>query len=85
MKAAKEAPPDDIRGFDAKTGKLLWTFHVVPHAGEFGNDTWLEDSWKYSGNSGTWSLISGDEDLGVRLSAVRGGDWRLLRRHAARQ
>jgi quinoprotein glucose dehydrogenase len=64
VKATKEAPPDDIRGFDAKTGKLLWTFHVVPQAGEFGNDTWLNDSWKYSGNSGVWSLISADEELG---------------------
>jgi glucose dehydrogenase len=64
VKATKEAPPDDIRGFDARTGRLLWTFHVVPQAGEFGNDTWLDNSWKYSGNSGTWSLISADEDLG---------------------
>jgi quinoprotein glucose dehydrogenase len=64
VKATKEAPPDDIRGFDAKTGKHLWTFHVVPRAGEFGVDTWLNDSWQYSGNSGVWSLLSADEDLG---------------------
>jgi quinoprotein glucose dehydrogenase len=63
-RAPKEMPPDDVRGYDVRTGKLLWTFHVVPRAGEFGNDTWLNDSWKYSGNSGTWSLISGDEELG---------------------
>jgi quinoprotein glucose dehydrogenase len=62
--APKEMPPDDIRGYDVRTGKHLWTFHVVPRAGEFGNDTWLNDSWTYSGNSGTWSLISGDEELG---------------------
>ena len=43
VKATKEAPPDDIRGFDAKTGKHLWTFHVVPRPGEFGDDTWLND------------------------------------------
>jgi quinoprotein glucose dehydrogenase len=64
VKATKEAPPDDIRGFDAKTGKHLWTFHVVPRAGEFGVDTWLNDSWQYSGNSGVWSLLSADEELG---------------------
>jgi quinoprotein glucose dehydrogenase len=63
-KAPKEMPPDDIRGYDVRTGKMLWTFHVVPRAGEFGNDTWLNDSWTYSGNSGVWSLISADEDLG---------------------
>jgi len=64
VKATKEAPPDDVRGFDAKTGKHLWTFHVVPRTGEFGEDSWLENSNLYSGNSGVWSLLSGDEELG---------------------
>ena len=63
-RAPKEMPPDDIRGYDVRTGKHLWTFHVVPRKGEFGNETWLNDSWTYSGNSGAWSLISGDEELG---------------------
>ena len=63
-RAPKEMPPDDVRGYDVRTGKMLWTFHVVPRKGEFGNETWLNDSWTYSGNSGTWSLISGDEELG---------------------
>ena len=63
-KAPKEMPPDDIRGYDVRTGKQLWTFHVVPRAGEFGNDTWLKDSWTYSGNSGVWSIVSADEELG---------------------
>lgn len=39
----------DIRGFDAKTGKLLWRFHTVPRPGEFGNDTWEGESWKDRG------------------------------------
>ncbi|HKF69029.1 MAG TPA: PQQ-binding-like beta-propeller repeat protein, partial [Vicinamibacterales bacterium] len=64
VKATKEAPPDDIRGFDAKTGKHLWTFHVVPRPGELGEDTWLNGSAAYSGNSGVWSLLSADEELG---------------------
>ena len=64
VKATKEAPPDDIRGFDARTGRLLWTFHVVPRPGEFGEDTWLNGSNLYSGNSGAWSLLSADEELG---------------------
>jgi quinoprotein glucose dehydrogenase len=63
-RAPKQMPPDDIRGYDVRTGKHLWTFNVVPRRGEFGNETWLNDSWTYSGNSGTWSLISGDEELG---------------------
>jgi quinoprotein glucose dehydrogenase len=64
VKATKEAPPDDIRGFDAKTGKHLWTFHVVPRPGELGEDSWLNGSAAYSGNSGVWSLLSADEELG---------------------
>jgi quinoprotein glucose dehydrogenase len=64
VKATKEAPPDDVRGFDAFTGKLLWTFHVVPRAGEYGEETWLNGSNLYSGNSGAWSLLSGDDELG---------------------
>ena len=64
VKATKEAPPDDVRGFDAKTGKHLWTFHVVPRDGESGVETWLNESHKYSGNSGVWTLLSADEELG---------------------
>jgi quinoprotein glucose dehydrogenase len=63
-RAPKEMPPDDIRGYDVRTGEHLWTFKVVPRAGELGNETWLEDSWTYSGNSGVWSLLSADEELG---------------------
>jgi quinoprotein glucose dehydrogenase len=63
-RAPKEMPPDDIRGYDVRTGKHLWTFNVVPRKGEFGNDTWQNDSWTYSGNSGVWTLMSADEELG---------------------
>lgn len=57
--------PGDIRGFDARTGRLLWTFHTVPEPGEFGNDTWLERSWSYTGNTAAWAQISWDAELGV--------------------
>ena len=60
----KEAAPEDIRGFDAETGKLLWTFHVVPRPGEFGNDTWGNDSWKIAGDLGVWNPMTADEELG---------------------
>lgn len=56
--------PGDIRGFDARTGRLLWTFHTIPEPGEFGNDTWLEDSWAYTGNTAAWAQISWDAELG---------------------
>lgn len=60
----REAPPGDVRAYDVRTGKLRWTFHVVPRAGEFGVDTWKNDSWKYTGHANLWSLISADEELG---------------------
>ncbi|HTS46947.1 MAG TPA: PQQ-binding-like beta-propeller repeat protein, partial [Bryobacteraceae bacterium] len=60
----KEAAPDDIRGYDAHTGKLLWTFHVMPREGEPGIDTWGKDSWRYVGNMGNWGPMTADEKLG---------------------
>ena len=60
----KEAVPENIRGYSVRSGELLWTFNVVPKPGEFGNDTWGEDSWKYSGDLGSWCCATADEDLG---------------------
>ncbi len=54
-----------VRGFDVRTGKRLWIFHTIPRPGEFGIDTWLNDSWSYTGNTGVWGQISVDEDLGL--------------------
>jgi quinoprotein glucose dehydrogenase len=54
-----------IRGFDVKTGKRLWIFHTIPTPGEYGNETWLNDSWSYSGNAGMWGPFSVDEELGM--------------------
>lgn len=57
-------PPEDIRGFDVRTGEHLWTFHVVPREGEFGTQTWEDGSWRASGDLGSWCCLSGDEELG---------------------
>src|SRR5215203_4156508 len=54
-----------VRGFDVKTGKRLWIFHTIPRPGEFGNDTWLNDSWSYTGNAGVWGQMSIDQELGM--------------------
>jgi quinoprotein glucose dehydrogenase len=54
-----------IRGFDVRSGKRLWIFHTIPKAGEFGYDTWENDSADYTGNTGVWGQISVDEDLGM--------------------
>ncbi len=52
-----------VRGFDVNTGKRLWIFHTIPRPGEFGIDTWENDSWSYTGNTGVWAQISVDEQL----------------------
>ena len=53
-----------IRGWDVRTGKRLWTFHTIPQPGEVGNETWLNDSWSFTGNTASWSSLSADEELG---------------------
>ncbi|RZK96614.1 MAG: hypothetical protein EOO66_06010, partial [Methylobacterium sp.] len=60
----KEQTPGSVRGFDVRTGKLLWTFHTIPQKGEFGNDTWEGEAWKYTGNTGVWTMMSADPQLG---------------------
>jgi quinoprotein glucose dehydrogenase len=54
-----------VRAFDVKTGRLLWTFNTIPRPGEFGNETWENDSWSTNGNTGVWTQISVDEELGM--------------------
>ncbi len=56
--------PGDIRGFDARTGRVLWTFKTIPEPGEEGNETWLNDSWSYTGNAAAWAPISFDAETG---------------------
>jgi len=53
------------RAFDVRTGRLLWTFHTIPKPGEEGNDTWLNNSWAVNGNTGVWTQITVDEELGL--------------------
>jgi quinoprotein glucose dehydrogenase len=62
--ARKETAPGNIRGYDVRTGTKLWEFRTVPRPGEVGSDTWLNDSWSYSGNTGVWGIMSADEELG---------------------
>ncbi len=54
-----------VRGFDVRTGKRLWIFHTIPKKGEFGYDTWLNGSAEYTGNTGVWTQITVDEQLGL--------------------
>ena len=57
--------PGDIRAFDVRTGKLVWTFHTVPRPGEFGYETWPKEAWKTVGGANVWSEFSVDVARGI--------------------
>jgi len=58
-------PSGDVRAFDARTGRPVWRFHVVPRPGEFGHDTWEADSWRERAGANMWSIASVDIDRGI--------------------
>jgi len=53
------------RAFDVKSGKQIWRFNTMPGPGEFGHETWEENSWDWTGNTGVWTQISVDPELGL--------------------
>jgi quinoprotein glucose dehydrogenase len=55
----------DVRGYDVRTGKLLWTFHTIPERGEPGYETWAKGSAEYTGNAGVWAPMSADLEAGA--------------------
>ncbi len=65
-------PVGDVRGYDVRSGKRLWTFHTIPQEGEFGVETWGADSWKWAGNTNVWSMMSTDEKAGYVYLPVTG-------------
>ena len=60
----KEQHPGDVRAYDVRTGELRWTWSPIPKAGEPGVETWLDDSWTYSGMANVWTMFSADLELG---------------------
>ena len=63
--STKENAPGFARVYDMRTGRHLWDFHAVPQSGDaFGADTWLNESWRYSGNTNIWGKITADPELG---------------------
>jgi quinoprotein glucose dehydrogenase len=73
----KKERPGDVTAYDVRTGKLRWTFHVIPRPGEFGIDTWKDDSWSYTGSANVWAPFSADDELGyVYLpTSTPNADW----------
>jgi len=65
MPIVKGAGPGDVRGFDARSGELLWTFHTIPLKGELGYESWENGGAETVGNTNVWSLMSADEERGL--------------------
>ena len=59
------AAPGDVRAYDVRTGKLRWSFHTIPHPGEFGYETWPKEAWKYSGAANNWAGMAVDAKRGI--------------------
>jgi quinoprotein glucose dehydrogenase len=59
------SPPGDIRAFDVKTGSLRWTFHTIPHPGEFGYTSWPAEAWKSAGAANNWAGMALDPRRGI--------------------
>jgi quinoprotein glucose dehydrogenase len=63
--AYRQDPPGDVQAFDARTGRRAWIFHTVPIAGEFGVETWGDDSWKVTGHTNVWAPMTLDDRRGL--------------------
>jgi quinoprotein glucose dehydrogenase len=57
--------PGDVRAYDARTGRIRWTFHTIPQPGEFGYDTWPADAWRTAGGANSWAGMTVDVERGV--------------------
>ena len=57
--------PGDVLAYDARTGKPMWKFHVIPRPGEFGHETWENDAWKWTGDVSSWSPMTADPERGL--------------------
>jgi quinoprotein glucose dehydrogenase len=58
-------PPGDVRAFDVRTGRQVWSFHTIPQAGEYGNETWGNESWKFTGHTNVWAPMTLDSARGL--------------------
>ena len=61
----KGDPPGTVQAFDVRTGKRAWVFYTVPRPGEFGNETWENDSWVVTGHANVWGAMTLDDTRGL--------------------
>jgi quinoprotein glucose dehydrogenase len=69
---SQKYPKGDIMAFNVRTGKRVWVFHTIPRKGEFGEETWENNSNVFSGHTGAWAPFSVDEELGLVYLPVEG-------------
>jgi quinoprotein glucose dehydrogenase len=63
---AMDAAPGDVRAYDARTGKIAWQFHTIPHPGEAGYETWEDPyAWENVGGANNWMGITIDKQRGI--------------------
>jgi quinoprotein glucose dehydrogenase len=62
--------PGDLRAYDVHTGRIRWTFHTIPHPGEFGYNTWPPDAWKIAGGANAWAGLSVDPKNAIVFAAT---------------
>ena len=65
-----KGPAGDVRAWDVRTGKLVWTFHSVPRPGETGHETWQDDQWKNQSGVNVWTFFTADTDARHPLHAA---------------
>ncbi len=61
----KRNSPGDVQAFDVRTGERVWSFHTIPQEGEFGNETWEDGSWSYTGSTNVWAPFTVDDERGL--------------------
>jgi quinoprotein glucose dehydrogenase len=66
----RKDPPGDVRAYDVRTGKQVWSFHTVPWTGEFGADTWQDRSNEETGHTNVWAPMTLDEKRGLLYMPV---------------
>ena len=81
----KGDPPGTVQAFDAKTGRRVWVFYTVPQPGEFGAETWENDSWAFTGHANVWGPMSLDDGRGLLYvpTSTPSSDFWGGRRHGA--
>ena len=58
-------PSGAVRAYNARTGALVWRFNTIPKAGEFGTETWKDESWRHHGGANVWSTMIADLERGL--------------------